>query len=319
MKEFYGKNTLKKLYYYIKNIKDFCGKKNIKKRIIKNKTVIRKGFSSQQSYYIIKRNCKAGFFSNYFFVIGHILIANENGWIPIVDMKNYKTPYNEEIEINETSNAWEYYFYQPYGIRLEDLPKKGNIYESSNDYPIGLVPSYGVAISEVPSHKMIARIEPFLPCIIESIKVEFDDEIKKNNIVGSLGVHIRGTDMKTTDAHPIPPSITSFFAAIDDYFKSTEEIPIYLCTDEKKIVDLFKKKYVNVYCSDSYRSSDGKEGIHMENKTQERELHNFYLGKEVLRDVYCLSKCKSLIAGKSNVPFAAMVMNNEAYHKTIIL
>ena len=64
-------------------------------------------------YYIIHvNNGGHGFFSNFFHVLFHISIADFYNWVPVVDMKNYKTLYNEKKKIFSTNNSWEYYFRQ---------------------------------------------------------------------------------------------------------------------------------------------------------------------------------------------------------------
>ena len=72
-------------------------------------------------YYIIYREeGGAGFFSNYMCVLGHIVLARKFGYIPVVDMKNYKTLYSEDIPVAGTENAWNYYFQDAGGVTLEE-------------------------------------------------------------------------------------------------------------------------------------------------------------------------------------------------------
>ena len=64
-------------------------------------------------YYIISvKNRGHGFFSNFYHVLFHISIANFYNWVPVVDMKNHQTLYNEKKKIFSTHNSWEYYFKQ---------------------------------------------------------------------------------------------------------------------------------------------------------------------------------------------------------------
>ena len=61
-------------------------------------------------FYVIKRTPGTGLFSNVTFVLNHLKIAKNNNFIPIVDMQNFITIYNEIDPINNTLNAWEYFF-----------------------------------------------------------------------------------------------------------------------------------------------------------------------------------------------------------------
>ena len=66
---------------------------NICKFGIKNKNKI---------FYVIKRTPGAGLFSNVIYVLNHLLVAEKNKFIPIIDMENFTTIYNEKEKINNT-------------------------------------------------------------------------------------------------------------------------------------------------------------------------------------------------------------------------
>ena len=63
---------------------------------------------------------KREFFLNFFFVLGHIIYAEQNGFEQIVDMHHYPTLYNEKQKIDGKRNAWEYYFEQPSDLSVID-------------------------------------------------------------------------------------------------------------------------------------------------------------------------------------------------------
>lgn len=45
----------------------------------------------------------AGFLADYNYVLGYMKYAYDNGWIPVVDMQNYQTLYNEDHPIHGTT------------------------------------------------------------------------------------------------------------------------------------------------------------------------------------------------------------------------
>ena len=53
----------------------------------------------QKKFYVIQRYIGGGMFSNLNYVIHHIRIALELNCIPIIDMKNFPTKYNEKRKI----------------------------------------------------------------------------------------------------------------------------------------------------------------------------------------------------------------------------
>ena len=62
-------------------------------------------------FYVIQRFIGGGMFSNLNYIIHHLKLALDLNCIPIIDMENFPTKYNEKYKINNTKNAWEYYFY----------------------------------------------------------------------------------------------------------------------------------------------------------------------------------------------------------------
>ena len=59
-------------------------------------------------YYIVRRSLNwgdAGFFSNWLYALTHVAYAKEKGWIPVIDMRNYRTLYSEDHPVNGTRNG----------------------------------------------------------------------------------------------------------------------------------------------------------------------------------------------------------------------
>lgn len=44
-------------------------------------------------------------------VIGHLIYADQNGYIPVIDFKNYKNMYRDGMFFHK--NVWERYWKQP--------------------------------------------------------------------------------------------------------------------------------------------------------------------------------------------------------------
>ena len=74
-----------------KKIKRLCfGEKNLNKK-----------------FYVIKRTPGAGFFSNLLYVLINLEIADRRKYIPVVDMNNFPTMYNQKRNMNNLENIWE--------------------------------------------------------------------------------------------------------------------------------------------------------------------------------------------------------------------
>lgn len=283
------------------------------------------GINDKRVIYIIRRISDSGFFSNVFYVLGHICYANEMGYLPVVDMENYKTLYNEECNVDETKNAWEYYFYQPVDLSLEEAYNSKQIVLSDNLYLRNYVPLYvgnyserGISKSDVENLNKICK---------KYIRIKKDilhknDRIWKDLIRTSgnvLGVHIRGTDMKCFPNHPNPPELDKYLDIIDGLLKNEKYKIILLCTDEEKIANTLRGKYPKqIITTDAYRAiEENSNGVHFSDDS--RELHKYKLGLEVLRDAYFLSKCDGLVYSNSNVPYFAAVINGNKYKDIIFV
>ncbi len=294
-------------------IADFLFRKTI------NSLLVYRLSKKRGGYYIICRPHPAGFFSDYFYVLGHIALAEKFNLKPFVDMENYPFLYQDIPPYRGIKNGWEQFFTQNHSID-EAYSKQFILCEEK--YPYSLVPHYSTTniLNEgYPTKKQIKNlnylIEKYAP-IRREILSDFNDICEVNDIENCVGVHIRGTDMKHTKGHNRPESLEDNIMRIQKLLDTYKFNKIFLCTDEENIVNSVKRAFadvVEVVCLNSYRST-GTEGIHLEkNPIVERDYHKYNMGYEVLRDAYLLSKCKALVCGKSNVAYAAMVFNNNNY------
>ena len=83
-------------------------------------------------FYVIRRSPGAGFFSNLTHILYHLKIADKYKFIPVVDMKNFLTIYNEDKSILKTRNAWLYYFEQTSKYSLNEVYSSNKVIISSN-------------------------------------------------------------------------------------------------------------------------------------------------------------------------------------------
>ena len=92
-----------------------------------------------KKFYVIRINFGGGIFSILLYVLHQIKIAESINAIPVIDMENFLTKYNQLNKIKKTSNSWLYYFNKFSKYDLEE------IYESKF-----VIISTGVPTSEMP-------------------------------------------------------------------------------------------------------------------------------------------------------------------------
>ena len=143
-------------------------------------------------FYVIQRNPGKGFFSNVAFVTNHIKVAIDNGFIPIVDMENFVTWYNEKNKILKTNNAWEYYFEQISNFSLKDVYNSKNIILTNRNF----YRSSGFLDSINEDKELKNVFQKYI--LIKKNKLKVIHYLKKKLFEKKkiLGVHFRGTGYK---------------------------------------------------------------------------------------------------------------------------
>jgi len=135
---------------------------------------------------------------------------------------------------------------------------------------------------------------------------QFEEKYKNLGISkNTLGIQIRGTDKKTEIKEPNSDTI---FQKIDLYFLEKEIKNIFVCTDDKKYLDLLIGRYGDkIIYDNSLLISENSEPIHKNPKDRSR------INLEVLSSVYLLSKCRYFLYCFSNVSLLALIMGSNNF------
>ncbi len=247
-------------------------------------------------FYVIRRTSHAGIFSYMSFVLNHLRIAKEKGFIPVVDMENFTNPYNEKEKLLNTKNSWEYYFKQTSNYKLSEVYKSKNVIFSRNDYHhkmeyrIHLEPKFNVFLNK--EIKLQNRYNEYLNLYFQKNQLH-DKKI--------LGIHFRGTSYKTSRGHIFPATIEQMKKYVDELILLEDFDKIFVCTEEKNYLDFFKKNYPKkILYLDTYRSNKNDAFI-----KYNRKYHRYLLGDESVKEALILSKCASLLFVRSNIVNAA--------------
>ena len=274
-------------------------------------------------YYIIYVKDKGhGFFSNFFHVLFHISIAEFYNWIPIVDMENYRTLYNENNKICGTYNSWEYYFKQSKSLSDIDI-KKDKVVLCDGNFPYKIFEEFYYNNEEY-FYNLFKKYIFLRDDIINEVHF-FKKNYFDNTLV--IGVHWRATDRVVAMYKPEGSflyksrkilTISELAKIIDPIIKKDLSIKIFLSTDEVNYIKKFQDLYGDrVFFTDCYRTTS-QNGLHLESISP-RENHFYKLGYEVLIDSLLLSECDYLICNKSNVSNAAILFNYKKNRQIIEL
>jgi hypothetical protein len=261
-------------------------------------------------FYVIQRSPGAGFFSNVTYVLNHLIYCKKKKYIPIVDMKNFTTIYNERYKINNTYNAWNYYFKSFNKYKLREVYQSKKVIFSNNKY----LKKINFFCHKIPKINKFFNIKNIWPFLVKEAYLFIKNNFKKNERI--LGVHFRGTTYKRAKNHSFPPTPKIISKKIDELLIKFKYDKIFLVTEEEKYLNFIKKKYGNkcIYIN-SYRSNNIDAF-----KIYPRKKHRYLLGKEILVETLILSKCNGMLYQPTNVSSAAIMFKKKKIklHKIIL-
>lgn len=260
-------------------------------------------------YFIDMKEINTGFFAVYNRLLAFLYFADRYDLKPVIRLE-HSFPYAEKQRINDTDNPFEYYFKQPVGISPEKvecmrcvlLCRKENSYliNQLNDSQNGYSKSEQClkALAEV-ARKYLKLNDKIDLQMREDFIIPSDEKV--------LGVHVRGTDFKRNyNGHPVQIQVDEYLKEAEEIYKEGGYQKIFLATDDLSAIRKFQNAFRdNLLIYNDVIRSDGEDTVmHSESK---RENHHYLLGYEVLRDMYSLAACDGLVAGLSQVSYAARI------------
>ena len=289
------------------NNKFFLNEKIIDE-IIKKLYLKKKSFgklNEDKIFYVIKRSPGAGMFSNITFILNHIKICKQYKFIPIIDMENFSSIYNERISFKNNFNAWNYYFENLNNYSLSQVYQSKNVLITDNKF----FNFFSYNIDKDSDLAELLNSEIKVNKYIEKCYTTIFKKFKNKKV---LGIHFRGTSYKRSAGHPLPATKKQMFELTNKLLVENDIDNIFLVTEEKDYLDFFKKKYGNklVYLKSSYRSNKNDAF-----KIYPRNLHRYKLGREAVLEALLLSSCKYFIYLCSNISSASIGFNIEKNQK----
>ena len=251
-------------------------------------------------FYVIRRYPGTGIFSNLAYVVNHIQVANRMGFIPIVDMQNFPSIYNENKKIFNTLNSWEYFFEQLTDYNLDEVYKSKNIIITDNKF-----------YRDEEFKNRITASNNLIKILNDKIKIK-KTKLKtihylKNRLFNGkkiLGIHHRGTGYKITE---YPITVNQMINIINEILKKEDYDKIFLVTEDitnfKALTSYFKDKII--YFENSQR---GKTNNEVWDKYP-RSLHRYKLGRDILYETYLLSYCDGFFDVGTNPREVAYALN----------
>ena len=259
-----------------------------------------------------KNTYSDGLFAIYLSLCSYIIYAEKCGYVPVVDLKHYQNQYFKDNR-EYRDNTWEYFFQQPAKITLDEIPTDSDIkIFGSNDYMVN--ESISFLPNDLPK-------SPNKPANIKYEKeffnkLKFQPEIENfltestRSILGNeknvLGILYRGTDYLALKpyGHAIQPNIDDVIQKIIEYKEKYNINKIFIATEDLCAYEKFKQKFGDMIIDNPQYKIETKQSKRylseiINDESTIRKDHSYKLGKEYLRSIYILSKCKYFIGGRT--------------------
>ena len=262
-------------------------------------------------FYIIGRdNPIAGGWSLINTVMMHLAYAYDHGYVPIVDMQNYRNQYTRQEELGIV-NFWEKYFYQPAGFSLEDIKKAKNVI--INSLRLCPDPKYNTSDgSNVWEDK--EKLAMFRKVFNKYVRFNdytqsfLDLQVKRvlTDKHNAIGVLCRGTDflINKPTGHEIQPDPQVVLNDVKEEFSKGSYDAVFLATEDLDILNMFKEEFKDklLYIDQvriSKKDMRGDKWLAAELKdNKEYQSEDVFLN--YFSATYVLTKCKCLFAGRNN-------------------
>ena len=249
------------------------------------------------------------------------------GMIPAVEWGKASVYYDSAMD-SVTTNVFEYYFEPVCHIYHSEICKCRNVISAKGtngsfffmDRASDMLASYQVKQSEI---EKLGYLYKKYVHLNQNTKEYIDESI--NHILDQkdiLAVHVRGTDFNLgANHHPIVVTPQEYLAEAKKIYLRDGYKKVFLATDDANALKLFKEEFKDklLYYEDTLRSGNHS-GVH--SSISDRPLHHYKLGLEILRDIYTIASCDSLVCGLSQVSIAAQYINvaiGRTFKKVVIL
>ena len=259
-----------------------------------------------------KKNFKRdgmGFAAALYLSLIDLNFADYFGLTPVVEWGNTATYYDLGMD-KITRNVFEYYFESISEINYKEIRECRTIIENGAKNGFFFLKHVNGYATEQDEIRRLGYILKKYIHLNKSAKEYIDDNLKK--ILGNkkvLAVHARGTDYNLGFAnHPKVVTANEYLMKAKDLYIKCKYDEVFLATDDENILTLFKQEFKDklLYYTDVFRTGNNV-GPH--GTPNDRPLHYYKLGLEVLRDIYTLANCDSLVCSLSGVSFAARYVN----------
>lgn len=287
-----------------------------------------------KTFYVIRFDkTRFGLMTIWKFVLAHLDYARKQGYIPIIDLKNYYSRMIQNPDDAGRENAWEYYFEQPEKeYTLEEVYQSRNVILALKNIKL----SEGVQLVRLPMEEEEFRfwsdISSQIPVKkeVEQAAQEIREKIfpKGEKILGASirfeYSFLQETNKKIVDGHPVQPEVEEFVQDIKAHMEEWGCTCCFLAVDDDSVLKLLRERLGDkcIYLERWRRSywEEKRLGINKPGYSYVGSMGNTVKkrGIEYLTELILLSQCDCLLAGRSSGNIFAYLKNGRCYEHVSI-
>ncbi len=273
-------------------------------------------------FFVIRAESETGGLMSYYNSnIGWIAYALRRGWIPVIDMQNFKNPYLSEQMLHR-QNAWEYYFRQPFDYVLEEVYQSRHVILSSGKPNQTASPRLqGKRLKNPQYLKKTSNIIRKYMRLNDDMKKCAEENAQKL-LGGGIGIGVvsRGTDLLGYPGHSRQPETSELIHLTRDRMKKWKADFIFLATEEEKVIRQFEEEFgKGVIRYNKAEKFDDYNSRILAEVSFDREHDEFLKGWEYLITVLLLARCHYLIGTYVGASVAAVAINGGKYRDTCLI
>lgn len=297
---------------------------------------VRRGSKNpDQTFYVIRSRIDTwGLIACYNHVLGHIKLALEKGYIPVVDMKNYPNTYLDPGKLHKV-NSWEYYFHQPTEYTLEEAYQSRHVILMDGMPPKEAHPRGQGKLYLDYFHQKACGTEPEKEILYNTriirehmqlrgeVRAHVGEQYEKLFPEGEkvLGVLCRGTDisLRRPSGHSVMPRTEEMIDRAGELMEQWGCTRIFLTTEETAAVEQFQEAFGDrIFFTECARYKDTGDRL-LADIQFDRKDDRYLRGLEYLTNIVLLSKCDCLLGVYVGGTTGALEMNGGAYEHVEIM
>lgn len=275
--------------------------------------------NADKTFYVIGWNDERG---GLFWLVNkvcmHIAYALDNGYIPVVDLKNYITQYSMK-NVKERENVWEMFFKQPAGYGLEDVADSKNVIINR----MSPSPSKKYLMGQSEFYDQPERIAYFRNIFKQYIHpndntLEYLKAKEQHLLDGKgrvLGILCRGTDyvVARPKNHPVQPEISEIIKDARIVMKEKRCDYVFVATEDQDILAALKTEFDNklLYLNQRRYSSKDMCSDQLLAQVKEKDSKRDPIedALDYLTAIYLLTRCCCFIGGRTGGTKGVLLMS----------